>query len=289
MKLASAAPDSGAPLLDNAGGCGSAAPTAVKGGAPQDGHHRQQQRQQQQQQQQQHEPENVAPPAHNAYEQQRLERIERNQRILQQLGVDQAAAAVQDSMRKAKRQRTSKPKVCVWRGGGRGVVDDDHITQQPVLPSSKPPPPTQCVRAWRRQQPMTRLPSPAGAAGALRVSRQRCLRSRPTPSSTQRRQKASRTQVRVERERVMAVVVVVACCRLQQQQLQQQLAVLTSAAAVRPAAPAAPKHARASSARWCTLSAVPAADHAALLTQDEYFALQGQQRSSWESDGKFKG
>jgi hypothetical protein len=49
-------------------------------------------------------------PILNEYELQRQQRIERNRQIMQQLGVDQAAAAVQASMNGSKRQRTANKK-----------------------------------------------------------------------------------------------------------------------------------------------------------------------------------
>lgn len=52
----------------------------------------------------------------NEYELQRQQRIERNRQIMQQLGVDQAAAAVQASMKGNKRQRTAGSKKKVDRG-----------------------------------------------------------------------------------------------------------------------------------------------------------------------------
>ena len=49
-------------------------------------------------------------PILNEYELQRQQRIERNRQIMQQFGVDQAAAAVQASMNSSKRQRTANKK-----------------------------------------------------------------------------------------------------------------------------------------------------------------------------------
>lgn len=49
-------------------------------------------------------------PIQNEYELQRQQRIERNRQIMQELGVEQAAAAVRQSMNSSKRQRTANKK-----------------------------------------------------------------------------------------------------------------------------------------------------------------------------------
>lgn len=49
-------------------------------------------------------------PIQNEYELQRQQRIERNRQIMQELGVEQAAAAVKQSMNSSKRQRTANKK-----------------------------------------------------------------------------------------------------------------------------------------------------------------------------------
>lgn len=69
-------------------------------------------KQQQHQHQRQQEPCSDLPHLSD-YELQRQQRIERNKQIMLQLGVDQAAAAVQAAMQTNKRQRTAQKKVCM--------------------------------------------------------------------------------------------------------------------------------------------------------------------------------
>lgn len=61
------------------------------------------------------------PPALTEYEAQRQQRIEHNRRIMQDLGLDTAAAAVKQSMKGNKRQKTSVQKK-VWHNSQDNIA-----------------------------------------------------------------------------------------------------------------------------------------------------------------------
>lgn len=217
-------------------------------------------------------------PIQNEYELQRQQRIERNRQIMQELGVEQAAAAVRQSMNSSKRQRTANKKKVrqQWR-----QVYGCVACRRDVLASG---PCGGCVLSLklllllgccRRQQ--QRLPRPpTGAPTGSQHSRLRCQQQRQT------QQWMLTTKILVSRSCSRAAscqssdMAAGSClCKLQQQQQRQSSCRIILNVSL-----------------LCVLccGCCCRSDHAALLTQEEYFKFIGQDMlAELESDGKFKG